>query len=115
VSVWRGKNQRWQQSAQDIQSVYVSEIVKKRADDLTSEHGEINLHLGTGRFQFVLHQGEPENRALHRQPADEKGRRSEEIVPLTRFIIASDLQAMGVYIAEALAPELPCWYDRRVT
>jgi hypothetical protein len=114
ISAWRGKHQHWLRGAQDIQSVYVSEIVKKRSEDLTSEHGEINLHLGSGHFQFVLQQGETENRALHRQPTDEKGRRTEEVVQLTRFTVASDLQAMGLYIAEALATEMPCWYDRRV-
>lgn len=112
VSAWAGKDLRWSMSVQEVQSVYVSEVVKRKAEDISSEHGELNLHLGTGKFHFVFQQGEPENQALRYDAPEKPARQTDIVRQLTRYSVTSDLQAMGLYMAEALG--LPCWYDMRV-
>lgn len=112
LSAWRG-GQRWQVTADEVQSVYVSEVVKRKSDDPVSEHGEINLHRGDGDFVFVLKQGEPEPNKNARESDHPPDRSSDAVLPLTRETVETDLQAMALYLAEALG-NVPAWYDMRV-
>lgn len=113
LTAWRGKHLLWELPAADIQSVYVSEIVRRKPQDTSTEHGELNLHLGNGKFHFVFQQGEANHQALHHHPDNNPKRSKDDVIHLTRYIVASDLQAMGLYLSEALG-NLPAWYDVRV-
>jgi hypothetical protein len=117
ISAWRGNHPLWTlptDTSDAIQSVYVSEIVRRKVKDTSTEHGEINLHLGNGQFHFVFQQGEHEANAWQprHDPTPPKPN-SDEVQHLTRYQVVSSLQAMGVYIGEALG-NLPIWYDVRV-
>ena len=54
VSASRGVRQLWKVNAGGVQSIYASELVKKRGRKPTVLHGEINLHLLDGRFMPIL-------------------------------------------------------------
>lgn len=109
----RGNQVQWEVAAGDVQSVYVSEVVKKKKDDPASEHGEINLHLGTGQFQFVLEQGEPVDNSGAKLTVRGSDRKDDAVMPLTRYEVGTPLQAAATYLAEAIGA-LPVWYDMRV-
>jgi len=113
ISAWRGQRQYWQRQRDDVQSVYISEIVKRRKADPAAEHGEINLHLGGGKFQFVVQQAEAEANNNARLPINKEDRRKSNVQPLTRETVSTDLQAAALHIAAALG-DLPTWYDMRV-
>lgn len=111
VTARRGDRVKWQVAGADVQSVYVSEVVKKK-DAPASEHGEINLHLGTGKYRFVLEQGEAVDNNNARK-IDEIERKKDQVIALNRRNLSTDLQAAAVYLAESLG-DIPVWYDMRV-
>lgn len=113
-SAWRGSRQLWQVKASSVQSVYVSEVVKKRGRRPTVFHGEINLHLLDGSFLPIVIDHEKVVDALLAgvDPA------SPKIMPEGVHVLEPDqvstaLQAAAVHIAVGLG-ELPVWYDRRM-
>ncbi|MCA9895636.1 MAG: hypothetical protein KC615_21775, partial [Anaerolineae bacterium] len=112
ISAYAGKSRKWQQSVPDIQSIYVSEMVKKKSNDPTVEHGEINLHLGGGKFFHVMQQGQADTNDTAPRSANKPRRQADAIMPLTRDMLHSHLQSIGLHIAEAL--HAPCWYDMRI-
>lgn len=112
ISAWRGKSMSWSMQRSEVQSLYVTEQVKKREQAPATEYGELNLHLGGGEFQFVLKQEEPQDDSSTPQP-ELVFSRTEGIRELGRELIHTDLQAAGLYISEALH-NLPIWYDLRV-
>jgi len=112
ISAWKNKRLRWQVSAADVQSVYVSEVVKKRSNPPATEYGELNLHLGGGNFAFVVKHHEPEDNDDVPQPKIKPKRNSTHIASLTRENAYTALQMTGLYVAETL--DLPVWYDVRV-
>lgn len=113
LTALKGQRQVWQVSGDDVQSVYVTEVVKRRAKNASSEHGEINVHLNDNRFKFVLQQGEPVGSDV-RIPDDERQRRTrDEVYPLRRNNATSQLQWAALYVAEGLGA-VPVWYDMRV-
>lgn len=112
ISAGRGKSNHWVLPKMEIQSLYVSEVVKKRDQIPATEYGELNVHLGGGKFQHILIQEQPEENENTAQP-ERLFPRSEGIRELERDVIHTDLQAAGMYIAEALG-ESPVWYDLRV-
>lgn len=111
VSAWQGKNQRWIRPVSGAESLYVSETTRQKPSQHGVDHGELNFYFDNGQFLHLLTQGEPEAEALY--PESEKtGTRTEVVRPLTREDVTSNLQAMGLYVAEAFA--LPALYDRRL-
>ena len=112
LSAMRGKKQLWHLKGVDALSVYVTEVVKRRPGDKDTEHGELNLHLGSGKFRFVLEQGEAISSALSLREQESR-KREEEVRLLTRENAQSSLQTAALYLAEGLG-KLPTWYDRRV-
>ena len=112
ISAYSGKKQKWQKAVPDVQSVYVSEMVKKKSNDPTIEHGEINLHLGGGNFFHVMQQGQAETNDTAPRGTNKPQREADAIMPLSRDMLHTHLQSMGLHIAEAL--QTPCWYDMRV-
>ena len=114
VSANRGLRQLWKVSAGGVQSIYVSELVKKRGRKATVLHGEINLHLLDGRFMPLLIDHEKITDALlpGRDPLTEKERPAEVHV-LEPDTVSTALQAAAMHISVRLG-ELPVWYDRRL-
>ncbi len=114
VGAWRGDKQLWKVKAGSVQSVYASEIVKKRGRRPTIMHGEINLHLLDGSFRSLMIDREKIVDALLPgcDPAAEK-KRPEGVLALEPAEATTALQAAAIHIALSLG-ELPVWYDRRL-
>lgn len=112
VSAWRGKKMRWLVPLAEIQSIYVSEVVKKNEQPPATEYAELSLHRGGGDFQFVLSQEQPEENEHTPQP-ELLIPRTEDIREMERNIYHTDLQAAALHISEALGG-IPVWYDLRV-
>jgi len=108
ISAWRGNHQRWSRSTSDAQALYVSETMRQRPAQRNIDHGELNLYSDVGGFSHILLQGDPEPEAA---PLTKEPRR-EFVEPLTHHETSTSLQAMGLYVAQALG--LPAMYDRRV-
>jgi hypothetical protein len=98
----------WQISRNDVQAVYVSEIVNKKGKKRVVYHGELNLYLQDGTFRTFLEQ--PHSTEDGKAPASTPP--VEEVIMLTSYNAHSDLQVAGLYVANALNVE--CRYDRRV-
>ena len=114
VGAWRGDKQLWKVKAGGVQSVYASEIVKKRGRRPTILHGEINLHLLDGSFLSLMIDREKIVDALlpGNDPTAEK-KRIEGVHVLEPAEATTALQAAAIHIALNLG-ELPVWYDRRL-
>lgn len=114
VGAWRGDKQLWKVRAGSVQSVYASEVVKKRGRRPTILHGEINLHLLDGSFLSLMIDREKIVDALlpGSDPAADK-KRPEGLHALEPAEATTALQAAATHIALSLG-ELPVWYDRRL-
>ena len=114
VGAWRGDKQLWKVKAGGVQSVYASEIVKKRGRRPTILHGEINLHLLDGSFLSLMIDREKIVDALlpGNDPTAEK-KRPDGVHVLEPAEATTALQAAAIHIALSLG-ELPVWYDRRL-
>jgi len=112
IRALRGRRERWGFSADQLQSVYVTLVTGKtnpKKGDLKQHvhYGELNLQLANGDFHYILDL--EQGGTFTPDPAhvgDE-----ETVVSLTSDNAYTDIQAVGVYVAQALS--LPCWYDRR--
>lgn len=112
ITARRGRNVRWKVSVNSIQSVYASEMVKRREKKPSVYHSELNLHLVSGGFQRVLIEDEKiSDASLPTVESIDFKQHGESVVPLDSQNIATRLQAFAVYIADCL--ELPAWYDLR--
>ncbi|MDE2818124.1 MAG: hypothetical protein OXI40_00155 [Chloroflexota bacterium] len=113
LSALRGQGLRWQLDASEIQSVYASELVKKRGRQPVVFHGEINLQMIDGSFRRLLVEDDKRADALLPgcDAADEKNRPAGVSV-LEPEAVATALQAAAVHVAVCLG-NLPVWYDRR--
>ena len=114
ISAARGVQQLWKVNAGGVQSIYASEVVKKRGRKPTVFHGEINLHLLDGTFMPLLVDNEKIVDALlmGRDPLAEKERPADVHV-LEPEAVSTVLQAAALHIGVCLG-ELPVWYDRRL-
>ena len=114
VSARRGGQRLWTVGADSVQSVYASEVVKKRGKRHTVYHGEINLHMLDGSFKPLLVDADKIADGLLPgiDPQAEK-ERGEGVQALEPAEVATSLQAAAVHIALSLG-ELPVWYDRRL-
>jgi hypothetical protein len=113
ISAWKNQAQRWQLNINDVQSIYVSEIVRKKEAPPATEYGELNLHLGGGDFKFLVSHLEPEDNANIDHPFTKITRSGDVIRELERENAHTNLQVAAVYISEALG-YMPTWYDLRV-
>ncbi|MCY4020979.1 MAG: hypothetical protein OXG39_16320 [Chloroflexi bacterium] len=113
VSALRGNGLRWQVDAGDVQSVYASELVKKRGRRPVVFHGEINLQMIDGSFRRLLVEDDKRADALLPgcDAVVEKNRPSGVSV-LEPDAVTTALQAAAVHVAVCLG-DLPVWYDRR--
>ena len=113
VSAWRGDQLRWRITADEVQSVYASELVKRRGKGLVVQHGEINLLLQDDKFRCLLVDEDKRNdAALSGVDAAAEKARPAGVAPLPAEAAATAIQAAAVHIAVALG-DLPVWYDRR--
>lgn len=121
VSWMRGNRQAEQVLNEQIDSVYVSEIVNIKGNKRTIYHGELNLLLKDGSFKTVLqqpHQVEEEyekRKSMMRLTDDGELEDADDVmeavVPLTLYNAYTDLQMAGLHVAQTLGVE--CQYDRR--
>jgi hypothetical protein len=107
----RGRSKHWSKSGQDIEAIYVTQVVDSKRKKNTTYHGELNLHLGNDKFQRILQHTEEKGKNSVNKDDNEK--LEEAILPISPTELANDLQAIGLHLAQALG-ELPCWYDQRV-
>ena len=114
ISARRGSQRLWRVNAGAVQSVYASEVVKKRGKRHTVFHGEINLHLLDGSFMPVLVNTEKITDGLL-AGVDElaEKNRADGINLLEPAEAATALQGAASHIALSLG-EVPVWYDRRL-
>lgn len=102
-------SQLWQQVG--VRGVYVTEVARvrrdKRGERERLQYTEINLLLDDERFRRLIYDDTPDDQE---RPMDYHG--EDVIVPLTAENVQDEVQAAGVYIADALG--VPCYYDRRV-
>ncbi|MBL8163598.1 MAG: hypothetical protein JNJ61_16555 [Anaerolineae bacterium] len=110
ISAMRGNNVRWAYAGQDVQAVYASEIVNRNGKKRSIYHGELNLYLNDGTFRRLL---DVPHMVFNDQVRDIDNHLQEELVTtLTADTTSSDLQAAGLYVAQALGVE--CRYDLRL-
>jgi len=104
--------ERWRYEVDDLQAVYVSQVVQKPNKNgvQTIPYGELNLHMVDGQFQHVLQQGATELKLSHEA---EIGLQTYQdgVFLLTNAAAQSSMQALGLHIAQMLG--LPCYYDAR--
>jgi hypothetical protein len=113
ISAWKNEKMRWQLNVNDIQSLYVSEIVKKNEAPPATEYGELNLHFGSGDFKFLVSHPEPEDNANIENPSEKITRSGDAIRELNRENAHTNLQIAAIYMAEAMG-KVSVWYDVRV-
>lgn len=102
----RGQNVLWSRRAGQIQSIYVTELVrKKRGHDDRLQYAELNLHLSSNDFQHLLQSNKP------RQIARELHETLPGVSELGSQDCHSNTQAVALHIAQTL--DLPVWLDRR--
>lgn len=105
-----GERERWRYTAGDLRSVYISQVVskKRRSEQIATHYHELNLHLRDGQFRYIM----------GIEQTDERPARPDEVpaqdavLSLDASSVDNDMQAVGVYIAQALG--VLCWYDQRV-
>ncbi len=109
----RGRNVRWKINADDIQSVYATEMVKKREKRPNIYHSELNLHLVEGKFQRILVEDEKlTDTLLPKVDVITDKKAGEGVTPLDANNVETKLQAFALHVAECLG-ELPAWRDLR--
>ncbi len=95
----------WRLERQEIDSVYVSQVIRKRNNKTMLEFGEINLRMTNGQYHFLIKQEQPQE--IHaEQLTDEL-----DLIPLNQIQMRTPLQSVAVYLGEAL--DVPVWYDYR--
>ncbi|HEX2906050.1 MAG TPA: hypothetical protein VHO69_04275 [Phototrophicaceae bacterium] len=104
ISGWRGDSQKWQLAPEDYQSIYVSQVVGKKGKKSLAQYGELNVLLVSGKFRHLVSVGE--EKELRPGEAND-----DLLIELAQEAVQTDLQAAGLYVAQALG--LICWYDRR--
>lgn len=118
AQVPRQKQPIWQMTRTEIDTVYLSEVLKANAHEVTQQYGEVNLRLTDGgAFHFLFNQDEkitirrakPAQGDAEPQPLDPV---EAELGPFNQNDAVTPLQVAGYRIANALA--VPVWIDRRV-
>lgn len=109
----RGHKVCWKVNANGVQSVYASELVKKRGRRPTVYHSEINLHLVNGRFRpVIVEDGKLTNALLPGADRYTKKNRAVGVTILEPQEVSTTLQAAAIHISVCL-DGLPVRYDRR--
>jgi hypothetical protein len=115
----RGNKPIWRKGREEVDSVYVTEVVDINLVETDNDepetnrqpvatdifYGELNLRLTDGTFYYLLRQEEAET--ITEPIYGVLG----EVQALERGMLTTRLQAAGAYVAEAL--DVPLWYDCR--
>ncbi len=96
----------WRMGREQVDSVYVSQVIKQQRDKAIIQYGEINLRLTSGNYYYLISQDEAETIT---EATRLNG--TEAIVPLESGEVQTGLQIAGAHIGQAL--EVPVWYDHR--
>jgi hypothetical protein len=101
-----GRRILWSLDQHEIRSVYASQVIgRRRGRAAAPQYGEINLLLANNKFRFLLGCEE-----INEQEMEDDGA-GDGVFRLSNENYNTDLQAAGLYIAQAL--DVPAWYDRR--
>lgn len=106
----RSKRERWEIGANEVESVFVTQVVHKDVNKNTVFYGEINLYRGDGDFFTVARLPQPEDVEALYYPDAPIG---EGVTELTTYYASTPLQFTGLHIAESLGG-LPAYYDQRI-
>jgi hypothetical protein len=111
IRALRGKSERWRLTRDQVQAIYVSHMVSRKAKRgrRTIHYGEINLHQRNGKFRFLFDNTQAEEKSV---APEESGSAEEHVTPLTTFNTETNMQAAAIHVARAL--DVPAWYDQRV-
>ncbi|MCC6616209.1 MAG: hypothetical protein IT320_22245 [Anaerolineae bacterium] len=105
-------SERWRHEVDDLQAVYISQVVQKPRKNgvQTIAYGELNLQLSDGQFQHVLEQGPTE---LKLSPEAEASLQNYQdgVFLLTAAAAQSSMQVLGLQVSQMLG--IPCYYDAR--
>jgi hypothetical protein len=110
INALRSGRKRWQMDGNQVQSVYVTQVISKKGKKRKVYHGEINLHLDKDRFFHLLQQPDKEEPLDGEYPPNESAQ--DGVMPLSPDSVKTDLQAAGLHIARTLG-NLPAYYDQR--
>lgn len=94
----------WEIPVKEIQSIYVTQIVRSRRNTYLVEYGEINLMLMNGTFTRLIYQEEEHHNEKPFRDTD-----NSDIMILNDW--DTPLQAMGLQLARAM--NIACYYDQR--
>jgi hypothetical protein len=107
VSGMHGNQVRWRIERNQVQAVYVSEIINRKNKRSVIQHGELNLYLQDGSFKNLLIQPHStEDDHLNGLVLPDDG-----IHTLTLYNATTDLQMAALHMAQNLNVE--CRYDIR--
>lgn len=108
----RGSSVRWSYRPEQLQAVYVSQLVNRRKlrreQKPATFYGEINLHLTSGKFQRLITVEQVEE---YRVESEGLGN-DDSVIMLDNINYTTSLQAVGLYMARRL--DVPAMYDRRL-
>jgi len=104
----------WREDARKVQSVYASELVKKRGRQPIVHHSEINLHLvgGGGFRRIIVEDAKLTDVLLPGMDPQAAMSQAVGITALEPHQVSTALQASAIHISACL-DGLPVWYDRR--
>ncbi len=106
IRALHGMNLLWSRRVEQIQSLYVTELVRqRRGRDSHLQYAELHLHLSSNAFQHLLHSNMP--RKISREPEA----LPQGVSQLTAQHCSTNTQAIALHIGKAL--DLPVWLDRR--
>jgi hypothetical protein len=103
---------QWARPFGAVQSVYVTEQVKRAPSNNRITYGELNLHLGGEDFLRLFDAEIVDDRQPHLDDPQARPATEDIIVPLYSGDANSDLQRAGARVASTIG--VPCWYDQRV-
>lgn len=104
----------WREDARKVQSVYASELVKKRGRQPIVHHSEINLHLvgGGGFRRIIVEDAKLTDVLLPGMDPQAAMSQAVGVTALEPHQVSTALQASAIHISACL-DGLPVWYDRR--
>lgn len=106
ITAFMGERQAWQQPADAVEQIYITQLTQRRGRRQVVQYGEINLHLRDGSFVRVLEHDHEQEKVM----TSDEFMVLDSVAPLRD--IENELQGMAAYIAESLG-SVTCIYDQR--
>jgi hypothetical protein len=112
IRAQRGSRVRWSYRSEQLQSVYVSQLVNRRKlrreQKPATFYGELNLHLTNGKFQRLIAVEQVEEYRVESEGLGD----DDSVITLDNSNYTTSLQSVGLYMARRL--DVPAMYDRRL-